>query len=53
MFFGGFEAQRIFSWEWDCVGAVAILTRCPPEILWISDGWRPLCKIANSVWSLK
>jgi hypothetical protein len=53
-FFGGFEAQWI-SWlaAWDYAAAVAILTHFPQAMLWISGEWKPLCRIANSVWSLK
>ena len=54
MFSGGFEAQWISSWAaWDCAGAVAILTPFPQATHWISGEWKPLCRIANSVWSLK
>jgi hypothetical protein len=54
MCFGGFEAQRTSSLAaWDCAGAVAILTHFPQATLWISGEWKPLCRITNSVWSLK
>jgi len=37
----------------DCAGAVAILTLLPQAMSWISGEWKPLCRITNSVWSLK